>query len=91
MAQISAIDEIGKFPRFPTLKGGVSIRNSPVATTPIVFYVEKQGGDCGFKNKIGQFKKGQNTPKNVSLRWASLLGVCLYSVVYLCIHTRIYL
>ena len=28
-----------------------------------------------------------NTPKNFSLRRASLLGVCLHNVVYLCIHT----
>ena len=29
VVQISAIDDIGKIPGFLTLKGGVSIRNSP--------------------------------------------------------------
>ena len=31
-----------------------------------------------------------NTPKKFSLRRASLLGVCLHNVVYLCIHARMY-
>ena len=34
VVQISAIDDIGKIPGFLTLKGGVSIRNSPVLRKP---------------------------------------------------------